>query len=312
MTPDMPAALDLSIIVATRNRASYLSELFESLRTALAGSPGGVQLIVIDNGSTDGTRQVITAWGRRLPQLLDLFEEQPGKSRALNRGLQHASTPLMAFLDDDVRVAADWVAQVRMFFHTHPQYAAAGGRVRLAPEVTDPDMLGRVARYRSLPLYDAGNAVCDGNGLAGCNMVLRRRVFDMIGPFDERLGPGASGAHEDADLVARMRAASLRIGYMPGAIVYHAVDPARFTAAAFRDFQKRMARSLYLLDPQHAWRKSARRLPGLVLGMAWWSLLGQPLRRDRTWGRLMQHREVLRLRWQDGWHPPSPLVQWRR
>jgi len=107
-----------------------------------------------------------------------------------------------------------------------------------------------------------------------------------------------------------MRAAGLRIGYMPGAIVYHAVDPARFTAASFRDFQQRMAGSLYALDPQHAWRKSAGRLPGIAISYAWWSLLRNPVRQTRAWGRLIQHAQVLRLRWRDGRTPPSPVVNW--
>jgi len=139
---------------------------------------------------------------------------------------------------------------------------------------------------------------------------LRRRVVDIVGLFNERLGPGASGAHEDADFSERIRAAKLGIGYIPRAIVYHAVDPARFTPASFRDFQRRMARSLYALDPQHAWRKSAGRLPGILIACIWWSLLRNPTRRSRQWGRLIQHSEVLRLRWRDGWTPPAPAVDW--
>jgi glycosyltransferase involved in cell wall biosynthesis len=306
----MSSAVDLSIVVATRNRASSLASLFESLENALAVVPGAAEIIVIDNGSSDDTSSVIAGWRERLPRLLPLFEERPGKSRALNRGLQHSRSPLLGFLDDDVRVVTDWIATIRAFFHDHPEYAAAAGRVRLPPEVTDPELLARVAAYRSLPLYDGGDAVREHNGLAGCNMALRRSVFDIIGPFNERLGPGASGAHEDADLVVRIRAAKLRIGYMPGAIVYHAVDPERFTPASFRAFQRRMARSTYLIDPVHAWRKSAGRLPGILIAYLWWSLLRHPKHRDRTWGRLIKHAEVLRLRWRDGCTVPPPLTEW--
>jgi glycosyltransferase involved in cell wall biosynthesis len=306
------SAVELSILVATRNRASFLSALFESLQAALAAVPATVEMIIIDNGSTDDTGRIIDEWGGRLPRLIHLVEPHPGKSRALNQGLRQARAPLLVFVDDDVQVSPSYLAEVLRFFADHPHYDAAGGRVRLPPEVTDPELLARVAMYRSLPLYDGGDAVCDGKGLAGCNMALRRRVFDIIGPFNERLGPGASGAHEDADLVGRIRSAKLRIGYMPGAIAYHAVDPARFTPAAFRDFHQRMAGSLYALDPAHAWRKSAGRLPGILIGLAWWSLVRDPTRRARAWGRMIQHAEVLRLRWRDGWTPPAPVVDWQR
>jgi glycosyltransferase involved in cell wall biosynthesis len=300
--------MDLSIVVATKDRAAFLPVLFESLHAALGAVPGGAEIIVIDNGSTDDTGQVIDAWAGRLPEIIHCVEPRPGKSRALNLGLRQARAPLLVFVDDDVQVLPNYLAEVLRFFADYPHYDAAGGRVRLPPEVTDPALLARVAMYRSLPLYDGGDAVCDGKGLAGCNMAVRRRVFDRIGAFDERLGPGASGAHEDAELVMRIRAAGLRIGYMPGAVVYHAVDPARFTPAAFRDFHQRMGRSLYALDPAHAWRKSAGRLPGIVIGLAWWSLLRNPTRRARAWGRMLQHSEVLRRRWRDGLTPPAGIT----
>jgi len=305
-------AIALSILIATKDRGPFLGPLFESLQGALAALPVGAEIIVIDNNSADETGRVIDEWATRLPELIHLVEPQPGKSRALNQGLQRARAQLLVFTDDDVCVPADYLTEVWRFFTEYPHYDAAGGRVRLPPEVTDPELLARVARYRSLPLYDGGDAVGDGKGLAGCNMALRRRVFDVIGPFNERLGPGASGAHEDADLVARIHAAGLRIGYMPGAIIYHAVDPARFTADAFREFQRRMARSLYALDPRHAWRKSAGRLPGILIGFAWWSLWRNHARRTRAWARTILHMEVVRLRVRDGWTPPPPLVDWNR
>jgi len=309
MTPD--DAVELSVLVATHNRARFLAALFESLQAALTALPVRAEIIVVDNASTDDTEAIIKTWQRQLPGLLHLVEPQAGKARALNRGLHAARAPLLVFVDDDVTVAPDYLSDVLRFFVEHPHYDAGGGRVRLPPDVTDPELLARVVTYRSLPLYDGGNVVRDAKGLAGCNMIVRRRVFDTIGTFDERLGPGASGAHDDADLVARMQAAGIRMGYMPQAIVYHAVDPARFTKQAFREFQRRMARSMYTLNPPGAWRKSAKRLPGILLGLAWWSLWRNPKRRARVWGRAVLHGEVLRLRWRDGWTPPAPIVTWR-
>jgi len=309
MTSD--GAVALSILVATHNRARFLAALFESLQPALAALQIRAEVIVVDNASTDDTGAIITAWQSRLPELIHLIEPQAGKARAVNRGLKVARAPLLVFVDDDVTVAPDYLAEVLRFFADHPHYDAGGGRVRLPPDVTDPELLARVATYRSLPLYDGGDAVRDAKGLAGCNMIVRRKVFDAIGPFNERLGPGASGGHDDADLVARMHAAHLRMGYMPRAIVYHAVDPTRFTVEAFRAFQARMAHSMYTLNPPRAWRKSAGRLPGILIGLAWWSVVRNPERRTRSWGRAILHAEVVRLRLKDGWTPPAAIVDWR-
>lgn len=287
----------LSIIVATRSRAALLEKMFRSLDVALAAAPVPVEVVVVDNGSTDQTPGVIERWVSSGAGRVPLREPQPGKARALNRAIQTARAAILAFTDDDVEVAPNWVREMVAFFAGHNEYAAAMGRVRIPLHVTDPAQRAQIAYFRTLPLFEGGDAVTDERHLYGCNMAVRRAVFDRLGLFNERLGPGASGLHEDGDLARRTLHAGMRIGYMPEVVVYHAVEPSRLTYDFFRALHVRDARSRYLMDDRPSRLASLARLGGAVGVFAWWTLAYNPARRMRARGRLISHTEMVRLCW---------------
>src|SRR5579862_3753458 len=168
----------LSVLVATRNRATLLARLFESLDTALAAAGADIETLIIDNGSTDETPRLIETWIAAGPGRARLLIDQPGQSHALNCGIGVARGPLLAFIDDDVQVEASWARAVLAFFARHPHYDAGMGRVRIPPEVTDPQVIQQVLCYETLPLFDRGDLVRDLTTIYGCNMVLRRQVVE--------------------------------------------------------------------------------------------------------------------------------------
>jgi len=304
MNPAGPPVL--SILIPTRNRVSLLPRLFRTLDTAQAEAQVDLEIVVVDNGSTDGTASVLDRWAAA-PGRVRLFVEQPGRARALNRALPVARAPLLAFTDDDVEVPPNWIHALITFFARHPEYDAAMGRVRVPPDAADAAMLARVAEYPgTLPLYDAGDVVRDVPYMWGCNMAVRRRVIETVGPYDERLGVGASGLYEDAEFSDRIRRAGMRIGYMPDVIVYHSVDPTRLTRQWFREFNVRLARSHYVIDPPQHWRRNLLRLIDAAVSHAWWSAVGRRQRSLKAWARMIQHREMLRLRWNDR-HTPGQV-----
>jgi glycosyltransferase involved in cell wall biosynthesis len=291
-------SLALSLLVPTRNRAPSLRPMLRSLERALAATAVPLEILIVDNGSTDETATVVEQWVAAGPGRHRLFIKQPGKSRALNWAMRGARGELLAFTDDDVEVDAGWLAAIVDFFARHPQYDAGMGRVLVPPAVTDPCVLERIRCYETLPLFDRGDTVCDLTELCGCNMVLRRRVVDTVGLFDERFGPGASGFGEEPDLCERMRHAGLRIGYMPGAIVYHSVDVTRLTAAFFGDYHRRKARGDFAWAPERFARKNLSSLFDASLRWAWCGVTGDARRRLRARMRMIRHAEFLRLRWQ--------------
>ena len=289
----------VSILIATRNRDAPLARLLDSLEIARQEAKTNAEIIVVDNGSSDTTPSVLSKWTTLAARRVALRVEQPGKSRALNQALKAAGAPLLAFLDDDETVAVTWLDAILRFCTAHPMYASATGRVLPPPGVTDPTLLERLQWYRTIAFFDGGDRVRDQDTLYGGNMVVRRQAFDAIGAFDERLGPGARGGLEDIDLAARLRQAGLRIGYMPEAIVYHAIDPQRLTLAYFRHHNHVAARSAYVMNSA-SWRKSVPRVVDATLGFLLWSLLRQPLRREHARGRLIRHAEMIRLRLRGG------------
>jgi len=90
-----------------------------------------------------------------------------------------------------------------------------------------------MAPYLDLPIVDHGEKVVEVRGVMGANMAYRASALQMVGPFDERLGPGAAGHEEETEMSQRIRRAGCRIGYAPHALVLHEVDPTRAVRARF-------------------------------------------------------------------------------
>jgi GT2 family glycosyltransferase len=138
---------------------------------------------------------------------------------------------IIACLDDDLAVAPDYAAQVVAFFTQYREFAAMRGRILAA---SDPAITaGAMAPYLDLPIADNGDKVIEVRGVLGANMAFRTDALRTAGPFDERLGPGAAGHEEETEMSQRLRRAGYRIGYAPGALVYHEVDAARADRARF-------------------------------------------------------------------------------
>ena len=207
----------LSVIIATHARDASLTKLLESLEAQL--NPDR-EILIADNGT-----QAPSPVPSDVPILAHIHDPRPGKCRAQNAAMARSSGEIKIFLDDDLTVAADYLDRVEEFFATHPEFAAMKGRI-IAAE--DPiAKAGAMWPYLDLPISDHGSAVIEVRGVLGANMAFRSSALAQVGGFDERLGPGACGHEEETEMSARLRRHGYRIGYCPGALVYHEVDPAR-------------------------------------------------------------------------------------
>lgn len=238
----------LSVIIPTRNRAGSLKRLLESLETLECLDSMHVEILVVDNGSTDETAELLLreeSKARRFP-LRVLQEAQRGKARALNLGLDSAAADIILIVDDDVVVHPQWLDRHLECFET-TSFDAVQGRVLPGTDaegrIAEPDKLHEY----NIPIVDYGTAICQIRGWTGANVSFKRQVFERIGYFDPRLGPGASGFSEDTEYSMRMRQAGLTIGYSPFAIVFHELDPRRYGRAYNRavHYRKGYSRSLY-------------------------------------------------------------------
>lgn len=234
----------LSVIVATRDRATYLDAMLSSYRTEWARTG---EFLVVDNGSRDDTAEVLACWKRREPRLRSMFVAEPGKSLALNRGIASTSGPHLAFLDDDVLVQPGWAAKLLAAFESS---ACAGfqGRILLESGArSDPVKAELARRYDLLPITDHGAESCRVGELVGANMAVRRAWLERAGGFDEELGPGRTGFGEDSKLGRDIVALGGELAYIPGAWVEHVYDERRMTEAHFEEHHRLLGRSRFAL-----------------------------------------------------------------
>ncbi|MEO8605422.1 MAG: glycosyltransferase [bacterium] len=288
------ATPQISIIVATRDRAASLARLLPTLEAARQQAAVSSEVLVVDNGSRDGTAALLADWQGTDASRRILPFAPPGKCRALNAAILATAAPLIVFTDDDVILPPDWLQALTAFCAAHPEYDAAMGKVLIDP-AADAALRERIAFYRAVPHFDKGDESGDTHHLWGCNMAIRRHVFERVGGFDERLGPGTGLANDDTELGVRIRAAGMRIAYVPAAVVYHEVDPSRLSPEYFREQQLRTARGQFAMNLHRSLPRSYLHFGGALLTLALWSAAANPARRHRAWGRTLMYRELLRL-----------------
>ena len=279
----------VSVIIPTRNRVGGLKRLLDSLHCSAAPDSMPIEIIVVNNGSTDGTDCLLKdeATARRFDELIVLQQPTRGKSHAINLALSVARGEILMVLDDDVSVHPDCVTRLLDAYGGNG-FSAVQGRVLAG---RDPDgrsaESGRLYEY-NIPLVDHGDKIRSIRGLTGTNMSFKREVLERVGSFDVRLGPGASGFSEDSEFSRRVRRAGFKIGYTPHAIAYHELNPARYGRAYHRDVQYRkgLSRSLYINESLS--RRVLPRLWGNCQRYCMYRMLGNREQAYKTEGRILK------------------------
>jgi GT2 family glycosyltransferase len=218
-----------------------------------------------------------------------------GRPSAPTRSLKVATGDVLAFLDDDVVVDKSWLTAIEDFFRAG-QYQVGQGIIRLpAPDKDDAEVLRLVERYRTIPKLEFKKKVERIHSLNGANFFALREVFDRVGGFDERLGPGASGTSEDVEFARRLTNANIAIGYAPAAMVYHRVDRSRLTEEYFQQSHRRQGKSRFLM------RK--RSIANVVFNLAraagqyaYHSVAGSERDRYRSKGRIYHYLGMMEAR----------------
>jgi GT2 family glycosyltransferase len=278
-----------SVIIPTFNRAASLGRLLASFRAVVELDKLRTEVIVVNNGSTDDTSEVLREEleGPRSFELQCLNEAVKGKASALNCGLAAARGDYLMVIDDDVVVDPAIVKQHWECYRAS-DFAAVQGRI-----LPGRDPYGRSAdlshlREYNIPYIEYGDQIREIRGLTGTNMSFKRDVLDRIGLFDVRLGPGAAGFSEDTEFSIRIRKAGFRIGYTPHAIVYHELNPSRYGRQYNRrvEYRKGLSRSIYRNDSI-----VFRVIPDLVancLRFGFYCLAGKSQKAYKTEGRILK------------------------
>jgi glucosyl-dolichyl phosphate glucuronosyltransferase len=230
--------MNITVVLCTYNRCDRLATALESV--AVSRLPESVcwEVLVVDNNSTDQTREVIEKFASQYPgRFRYAFEPHPGKSHALNSAIRHTNARILAFMDDDVKVEPDWLRMLTRIFDD-PEYAGAGGRILPEFEFKPPPWLETSARYALAPLamFDLGpTAGRLREPPFGTNMAFRKEVFARYGDFRRDLGPqpGSEIRSEDTEFGMRLLQGGEHLWYEPAAVVHHAIARSRITQDYF-------------------------------------------------------------------------------
>ncbi len=235
--------LDLSLIIATYNRAEQLMVTLHSV-AAQHYPTARWECIVVDNNSKDNTRERVEAFAAQHPELniRYCFEQNQGLSHARNRGIEEAQGEILAFVDDDETIVADFVAAYVELFASYDDAMSAGGKIIAEYPTGRPRWMSKYAERPIANPMDFGEQVKpfpQGRIPGGGNMAMRRVVFERIGMFDTSLGRTGKQliGGEESDLFERMAAQGMRCYYVPRAVMYHIIPESKLT----HDYFSRLA-----------------------------------------------------------------------
>lgn len=208
-----------TVVIPTRDRAALLPRLLRALADQTIPADR-FEIVIVDNGSTDGTSEVLAEAATRMPNLRVLSEPVPGISAARNRGIGAARAPWIAFIDDDCIPAPSWLASTLACAESDPGVAAVVGRYGPPPHFVGPRWL-----HPAVISYDRGDRPERVEKLQGGNMMVRRDVLDRVGRFRTDLGMNGRRRAwgEETALARAIRAAGHEIQYCPDSFVHHLV-----------------------------------------------------------------------------------------
>lgn len=242
----------ISLALATYNQAALLRIFLDRFRSM---APKNLPLIIVDDGSTDGTSEIL---GKEyLPaNCLSVRIDHAGAAAARNRALRLCETPWLAFTDTDCLLDEDYLQNLSAVPALYPHAAAVEGAV-LAPPMPKPPLM----HWLENP---------SGGQFATANMMVNVSLALAIQGFDERF---PSNLREDTDFGLRLWAAYGPIPFHPALRVNHPYIPKKFAASFFRAWNRQRQtvsaeRRLYAKHPAAYAR--VRRLKTAEATIGWW------------------------------------------
>ena len=243
----MNDAIAYTLGLCTHNHADRLVKTLASL-AGLAMPQGACELLVVDNGSTDATANILarSEWRPANLPVRVVHESRLGLSNARNRAIAEARGEYLIFLDDDETPHPEWLLEYERAIRAWAP-DALGGRIEVMFEGQRPawlqdELLGFIGQLSHGPepreLSDHSTPIFGGN------FGFRTTVFEEIGGFDADLGRrgGDNTGGEDTEIYRRLIAAGKQVRWVPSAVIYHRIESPKLRKDYFLDLHYRQGR----------------------------------------------------------------------
>jgi len=203
----MRRQLTVSVIIPTYNRVNYLKNTINSL---LNQTNMPYEIIVIDDGSTDGTKEYLEEISQKYKIIKCFYQKNSGPAKARNLGIKKARGNIIAFLDDDEIAHKNWIKVIVETFKKFDNIGGVGG-----PYIEERSK-NIYEKYLKLQFNITNSKNFKKLPYLGGNTAFCKKVLQEIGGFDEKLIRG-----EDVDLSFRIRLKGYKIIYNKDMIIYH-------------------------------------------------------------------------------------------
>lgn len=233
----------LSVIVPTRNRALFLKDALDSILNQNL-SADEFEILVLDNGSTDATAEVMEESMSKSNQIRYFFVPEPGLHVGRHLGAHEAKGEILIFVDDDIIVTSGWLEAIKKAFDD-PEAALVSGKILPKWEGDVPDWInlfrseveyGWTIGYLSLLDFGDETKIIPSVFVYGCNFSIRKSVLFECGGFHPDSMPQEliqyRGDGESA-LSLTIMGKGYKSFYEPKASVYHRIPPERLTLDYF-------------------------------------------------------------------------------
>ena len=209
-----------SIIIPVYNKAPLTRQCVDTL----LGLPSSVatEIIIVNDGSSDSTRELLTSYGRRVRSLR--HEANSGFAKTCNDGAAAAAGEFLVFLNNDTIPTPGWLDALVNYAESHPKAGVVGSKllfpndtIQHAGVVISQDRMPRHI-YTGFPSnHPAVNVSRAYPAVTGACMLIRRRLFDQVGGFDTTF----MNSCEDIDLCLRLRDRGFEAHYCKDSVLYH-------------------------------------------------------------------------------------------
>lgn len=237
--------MKVSVIIVTFNGEKVISDCLSSV---LQSSYPNLEIIVVNNGSLDRTRDIVI---NHFPQvkLIDA-KKNLGFAGGNNLGIKYATGDIIILLNDDTTVKTDWIDAIAKVFNEDKKVGVVGCKI-LYPDKKTIQHAGGIVRQNGLTEH-IGNGELDYGQydflkevdyVTGAAIAFRRELIDILGLLDEKYYPIY---FEETDYCFRARKLGYRIIYLPQAVVYHweSQSTVKFSPAFFYNYHKNRIRFL--------------------------------------------------------------------